>query len=415
MDEDGNDAAEHSAPTGTESVHPVGSGSVNPSRTQVHRVALVLSELRAGGMERVVTHIARVLPRHGVEPLVICIEGAGQLADMLTDAGIRVAPLHSRKGGFDFRVILRLARRLREFDPSIINVHDYASMPYVMLARYLCPRRPVVFTAHGLLYNGFEKHRMRYTLSAKRLAGVTAVSPEVAARHAEHLRWPHAIDIVPNGVPEIDRSRDLRQKVRAELGISPDSTVFLAVGNVRPEKGFEDLLAAADLLRGTAGDTDFTVLVVGGTLNKAYGDELLATQQSLGLEQTVRFLGFRDDTETLYSATDAFVLSSRSEGMPMVILEAMMASLPIVATRVGGVPKVVSADTGLLCDAASPPQLCQAMGKLLGDRDLCRDMGRRGRQYAAANYGVEKMVSRYIETFDRVIAESVGKGRGGRT
>jgi len=362
-------------------------------------------------MERVVTHLARALPRYGVEPLVVCIEHAGSLADAVTDAGISVVPLHSRHGGFDLKTIMRLARLLRRFDPSVINVHDCASLPYVALAGLFCPRRPVVFTAHGLLYNGFEKRRNRYTLSAKRLAGITAVSSEVADRHAEHLRWPHGIDIVPNGVPEIVRSDTMRRQIRAELGISADSTVFLAVGNARPEKGFEDLLDASHMLRRAFAGKEFNVLVAGGVLDKAYGDELLKMQQRLELTHTVRFLGFRDDTESLYSAADAFVLSSRSEGMPMVILEAMMACLPIVATRVGGVPKVVSSATGLLCDPAEPRQLCDAMARLLGDRDLCRNMGLCGRHYAMANHSAEAMALRYIATFERVIAAGPRRSR----
>lgn len=378
----------------------------------LRRVAIVLSQLRPGGMERVVVHLAATLPEYGVEPLVVCLERPGQLAGDLADAGVRVVALNSLRG-FDVKAIVRLARLLRQFDPSVVNVHDYSSLPYAVLASLTSRRRPIVFTAHGLLYHGFEKPRLRYTLSARRLAAITAVSPQVAARHGEHLSWTRRIDIVPNGVPRIARSAELGRQVRAELGISPDSTVFLAVGNPRPEKGFEDLLEAAAALRQTA--ANFTVLVAGCLSHSDYCRALLDMQKRLALEETVRFLGFRDDTEALYSAADAFVLSSRSEGMPMVILEAMMASLPVIATRVGGVGDVVSAGGGLLVDAAAPGQLSGAMGCLLNDANLRDALGRRAREYAAANHSVEQMVRLYLRTFERVAAGAAGGCRGRRT
>jgi len=368
------------------------------------RVAMVITELRLGGAERVVVHLARSFVKYGVSVCVICLREKGQLACELEHTPVQLNALHSHRG-YDFVAIKRLANILRRFKPRLVNVHDYTSLPYVALAQGIIPRWPIVFSAHGLLFEGFEKPRLRYRLPARRLAAMTAVSDQVAERHRQHLNWPGHIDIIPNGVPGPPVNPGHRSIIRDELNIAPDVFVFLAVGNARPEKAFEDLLNAAALLQHTAISRPFVVLVSGLLPETAYCRELLAARERLNLNDTVRFLGFRGDIASLHSAADAFVLSSRSEGLPLVLLEAMMAGLPIVATRVGGVPAVVENGMGILVDPAAPQQLSDAMQTLLTDAQLCATTGENAAQHARANYSIEQMATRYLRTFDYVIAK----------
>jgi len=387
-------------------VAPADPGAVeqygNRLRT-VRRVALVIDELRAGGGERVVAHLAAGLPELGVRTIVICLRKKGLLAEQLEAAGVAVRSIGSTKG-FDVGALLALGRELRRFQPDVINVHDRSSMPYVVLARYLgCPC-PVVFTCHGLLYNAASEPKLRYRLALRAAAGIVAVSEEVAERHAAEYGLSASADIIPNGVPHHARSREQRQAVRWELGIPEEVFVFLSVGNARPEKGFEDLLEAAAALDTRRPPRPFVCLVAGRMQNAQYCAGLLERQRALNLEQQVRFLGFRSDTPALYSAADAFVLSSRSEGLPLVVLEAMMAGLPVIATRVGGVPDAVPSDGGLLVDAAEPAQLGHAMERLLADSSLCEALGKQGQSHAAAQYGVEQMVARYVQAYERAVS-----------
>jgi len=125
------------------------------------------------------------------------------------------------------------------------------------------------------------------------------------------------------------------------------------------------------------------------------------------VQNRFRFLGFRSDTTALYSAADVFVLSSRSEGLPMVILESMMAGLPVLATSVGGVPDAVG-DRGLLVEAANPEQLAFAMERILSEEGLADRLGRRGREHALSTYGVDRMVDDYICCYDALVARRVG-------
>lgn len=374
----------------------------------VKRVAIVISELRAGGAEQVVLHLCSTLRAYGVAPVVICLEREGELAKNLVKVGVSVIALNSTRS-YDFEALFRLARILRQWQPSIINVHDYASLPYTVLASFLCSKCPIVFTAHGLLYEEFENHRWRHRLASLKVSALTAVTQEVAERHRKYLAWTRSISITPNGVPDIPCNSDERKRIREELRISSETFVFLAVGNARPEKGFEDLLEASALLRESLPDRPFVVLVAGTISSSPYCQKLLKIQEERSLNKQVRFMGYRDDVFALYSAVDALVLSSRSEGLPMVILEAMTAGLPVIATRVGGVPRIVRSDSGLLVRPASPDKLSQAMLKILKNRSLCEKMGQNARKHAIQEFTLERMVSKYLEVFRMCCRKSSGK------
>lgn len=383
----------------------------SPSETArdggVPRVAFVLAELRPGGMERVVIHLATEMPRLGIAPLIVCLERPGALAYEAPAAGVRLTAIGSTRGR-DIRGLFRLARTLRRFRPSVINVHDYASLPYVALARYLGARAPTVFTAHGLLYEGFEGLQKRHRRAARCLSGLMAVSEPVAERHREYVGWQGDIPVVRNGVPDVRSAAAERTRVRGELGIGEDETVFVAVGNARPEKGFEDLLSAAAAMRQECRQPRWRVLVAGKMDDGPYVEALRQQHSEAGLQDSVLFLGFRSDVPALYAAADVFVLSSRSEGLPMVLLEAMTAGLPVVATRVGGVPEAVPQAAGVLVPPAEPDRLAEAMSALASDAHRRSAMGAAAREHALKQYGVERMAREYLDVFSRVVAKRDG-------
>jgi glycosyltransferase involved in cell wall biosynthesis len=363
------------------------------------RLALVLSELRPGGMERVVVHLADEMAGRAVPVEVLCLQGPGALAPLLTGKGISVLPLESHAGR-DLRALRGLRRELLRARVNIIHLHDYASLPYAALAN-LYGGRKMVFTAHGLLYDGFEPLRRRLRFFSRFLDGISAVSEQVAERHREYLGWRGPIDIIPNGVPEAPPDADARRRVRSELGCSDETHLFLAVGNPRPEKGFEDLLEAAALVREKSGA--FLVAIAGSLNESEYCRGLLARLQTLNLTGHCRFLGFRQDTAALYAAADSLVLSSRSEGLPMVILEAMTAGLPVIATRVGGIPDAVG-DCARLVDARNPPALAEAMLEIQSRGEMRRTLGAAGKEHAAKHHGIGRMVDQYLAWYERILA-----------
>ena len=354
-------------------------------------------------MERVVVHLAKVLSARGIATIVVCLQNPGELSQELEGTGVHFKALRSLAGK-DISALWRLRTLLRRFCPSVINVHDYVSTPYAVVANWLAYRAPILFTAHGLLYEGFDGLRRRYRFFSMFFSRLSAVSETVAERHKEYLSWSGQVPVIRNGVPAIQRNTQLRDAVRAELGIRPDVLLFLAVGNPRVEKGFEHLIDATAILRDTEGrERDFVVAIAGKLTDSEYCRMLHRRVDERSVQDRFRFIGFRSDTTALYSAADVFVLSSRSEGLPMVILESMMAGLPVVATRVGGVPDVVR-NSGLLVEAANAEQLAFAMGRILSEEGLADRLGRTGREHALSTYGVDRMVDDYIACYDTLVA-----------
>jgi len=357
-------------------------------------------------MERAVVHLASGLSERHFDVSVVCIENEGLLATELHSCDVPTFALRSRKSR-DLKAALRLYRYLKEWQPDVVNVHDYASAPYAVLANWLTGRRSkVVFTAHGLLYEDFETLRRRCRFFSKGFDALSAVSTQGAERHREYLEWRRAIQLFPNGIP--DRWTGMEKKrnnIRQSIGLGPECFVFLSVGNVRPEKGFENLVEASVQLGADKRDSgSFAVLIAGALPETPYCNGLIRSLGQKGRSGIVRFLGFRNDVEMLYGAADAFVLSSRSEGLPLALLEAMMAGLPVVATRVGGVPDAVG-DHGILVDPEKPEELAKGMKRLLSDPEGAREMGKIARTHAKAHFGVDRMVDEYLSLYKRVVAK----------
>ncbi len=362
------------------------------------RVALIVSELRTGGMEKLVVHLAKGLFSKQIQTLVICLQEPGDLADELTDTGVNITALHSFSGK-DIPAVWKLGRILRAFAPSIINAHDYASVPYVVPASRLFWRVPVLFTAHGLLYLGFEPLQKRYRLFSKFFSGISAVSDAVKQRHTQYLNWKKTVQIIPNGVPECKKDRRLRENIRQELHVKETDTLFLSVGNPRPEKGFEDLIQAVAILKHRHDHSNvFKVVVAGRLKDDSYCRMLMEKTKQEKVEDCMLFLGFRSDTPALYNGADVFVLSSRSEGLPMVILESMMAGLPVVATRVGGIPQMMG-DNGILVEPGDPEVLADAMQLCLQDKEKRDTIAQKGKALVESRYSMDRMVDSYIQLY----------------
>jgi glycosyltransferase involved in cell wall biosynthesis len=232
------------------------------------------------------------------------------------------------------------------------------------------------------------------------LSDFSAVSDAVANRHRSYLNWKNNIRVIPNGVPEIQKDNTLRNRIRNELNLNDHDIFFLAVGNPRPEKGFEDLIQAVVKLRSMAnGNPRFKVAVAGKISDSKYCRMLLAAVKSESLQENIVFLGFRTDSAALYNAADIFVLSSRSEGLPMVILEAMTARLPVIATRVGGIPDAVG-QAALLVAPQQPDVLALTMYKLMTNPDKRDVFAQKGQALVREKYGMGKMVGAYIQAYE---------------
>ena len=168
---------------------------------------------------------------------ILCLQRPGSLAQEAAAAGIDVIALHSLRG-YDLKAVWLLAGHLRRFRPDVINVHDRSSLPYVALANGIGGRRPVVFSAHGLLTQD-EQPKRRDRWAAKRLSQITAVSQPAGREYARLLGWKaQKSSESTTAFRRSDRNEELRRQFRRSLGLNDDAFVFRRRGKREARERF---------------------------------------------------------------------------------------------------------------------------------------------------------------------------------
>ena len=298
---------------------------------------------------------------------------------------------------FSRRFAHELAAAFRRHRVTLAHSHEFTMAFYGAWAARLAGI-PHVITMHGSRYYA-ERWRRRLALrwAIGRSAAVTAVSHTLADALRRDL-WlgGRAVDVVPNGIRPQSPAKD---GVRAELGLAAGDRLLLAVGNLYPVKGHRDLVAAIGRI---AARLPGVHLAIAGRGDLA--ETLMQDARAQRFENRLHLLGLRGDVADLLASADAFVLPSRSEGLPLALLEAMFAGLPIVATRVGEVPDALAdGGAGLLVQPGRPEELAGAIERILTDADLARTLGARARERAAAQFDIATMAGRYQALYARAL------------
>lgn len=373
---------------------------MSDARPDVH-VAHVLSSLEMGGQERVALDLVTGQLRAGYRVTVLSLAPPpdGPLAPEFRAAGAAVDRVARPRPGVDPLLLVRLARWVRGHAVDLVHTHNRMALIYGAPAGWLAGAA-VVHTKHGA--NPRRGTRLLAgSLAARCVDAFVAVSPETAAV----ARLRHEVDerrllVIPNGI-ELARFHPepaARERVRAELRIDPAAWVVGTVGRVAAEKNQALLLRAAAPLLGPMS----RVVVAGDGPLLPSLSELAA---SLGIAQFVHLLGPRRDVPDVLNALDAFVLCSSTEGLPLAIPEAMATGLPVIATRVGGIPTVVEEGrTGFLVPAADEGALRARLAALRADEPMGRALGSRARSAAAARFSAERMQHDYLALYGRVLA-----------
>jgi glycosyltransferase involved in cell wall biosynthesis len=252
--------------------------------------------------------------------------------------------------------------------------------------------------------HGMKTSRKKYQSWLYRMGGISHIVTvsESARRMVARSSGvsPERVTNIPNGIEteafqkEIDRKRK-----RAEIGVDESVRLIGIVARLSPEKDHETLFEAFSQLSGEFGEVHL-VVVGGGELQ----EQLSAAARRLAIESRVHFLGYRSDVAELLAIFDCFVLSSRSEGLSITLLEAMAAGLPIVATDVGGNGEVIqNEETGLLVPPAQPSRLAAALKRMLTDGEAARRMGERGSARVREHFSLDKMVAGYERIYDELL------------
>jgi glycosyltransferase involved in cell wall biosynthesis len=373
----------------------VNASTAPSSLTIVH----VAAPAPVGGLEAVVTALARGQAARGHMPHIVSVFNAGERAFGLGDGlpgvithMVRVAP---RRYGRERAAVLEIAR---QSGAQVVHTHGYR--PDVIdsgVARTLGV--PAVTTVHGFTGGGLKnrifEHLQRRAF--RRFDAVVAVSRPQVSRLERRGVPPDRIHCVPNGWAPVHGVLD-RAAARSRLGLPADGPIVGWVGRLSREKAPDVFLDALGVLGAGAPGAAFI------------GDGPLAVQlrqraEALGLHERVRWCGRVDGAAALIPAFDAFVLSSRTEGTPIALLEAMAAGVPVIATTVGGVPDVVSETEALLVAAEDVAGLARAIHGTLADP------GRAAGRAAAARVRLDRefALGPWLDKYERIYRDVIGR------
>ncbi len=358
----------------------------------------VLSSFGMGGQERVALDLAGGQTGEGHRVLTVSLASEdGPLASEFRDQGLEISTVVVRPGR-DPRLFLELARLFRTRHVDVVHTHNPQPLLFSALPAKLARAR-LVHTKHGV--NPDSPRRLAMRRAAGRLVDAFVAVSQPTADVASERRECRSgrLHVVPNGIDlrRFGPDGDARRAIRRELGIPDDAFAVGTVGRLWPEKGHAYLISSLASVLGES----FHLVITGEGPER---DNLTRQVAELARPGSVHLTGNRRDVPKVLAALDVFVLTSKSEGLPLVIPEAMAAGLPVVATRVGGIPQVVEEGvTGFMVAYGDEDALRGRLVALDGDRQLAGRLGTMGRERSLDRYSSRRMVADYLALYRQVV------------
>jgi L-malate glycosyltransferase len=363
-------------------------------------VLLLGDTLNVGGTEGQFAEVACGLDRSRWDVHVACVRAEGPLRARLEGVGLRpwsLGPSSFKSPGLAV-AILRLAAYLRRHAVRLVHCFDfYSNIVGVPAARLA--RTPVVIASQRDMGNLRSRGQQSIHSIALGLATHILVNSEAIAARLAHTRAARhtRLEMVPNGV-------DLARFEPVGVPTSGEVTTVATLANLRPEKGLVQLVEAAAIVTRRAPRARFVIWGEG-----ALRADLEARIRTLGLTGRVEMRGATREPAQALKQCQIFVLASLSEASSNVVLEAMATGLPVVGTRVGGIPGLVDDHrTGLLVPPDNPPALAEAILKLIEAPAMAIEMGAQGRARALAEFGMDRL----HERIDRFYCRALGTVQG---
>jgi glycosyltransferase involved in cell wall biosynthesis len=365
------------------------------------RVVYIAHAFQVGGAEEMVLNLVRRLPRDRFEPHVCCIHEAGPIGEEIQRTGTPVTVLGLTPGMRQPAAVDGIRRYLRRTKPDLVHTFLLTASLYGRLAAILA-RVPVII---GSEVNVYARKRRRHIWLERALMSYTdcvVVSAESVREF--YIRQIHAdpakVAVIYNAVDwdQIQTTKD-RDAIRSALGLGAADFVVGIIARLTEQKGHRylfDAVSQTDALRHV-----HLLVVGGGELER----ELKCRAETLGMSSRVHFVGARRDLGDLLSAMDLFVLPSLWEGLPLSLVLAMGAGVPVVSTAVAGVPEVVEdGRTGLLVPPGDAAALADAMVTLVRRAELRDRLAYQARASVLPRFGVDAYVSAMSRLYERLLA-----------
>jgi len=371
------------------------------------RIAMMLESDGPGGAEVVLFRLSEELRRRGHTVIpVLPRDGCGWLGGLFRSVGCAPESFWLRHP-IDPTAVGRLMGLFRQHEIDVVHSHEFTMAVYGAAAAKLL-RIPHVLTMHGSsTVTGALRRRIALRWAIRRSADSIAVSGATRAQFATDLGIPEsAFTVIPNGVPVIEGNPE---RVRKEFRCADGEIVILAVGNVDVRKNHRMLLEALVRLQREGLAVPWRVIIAGGR----GGDQhsyLLDYAKSHGLEDRVHIVKERNDIADLQALADIFVMPSLWEGLPLAMLEAMVAGKTILASATGGIPEaIVDGRDGILFPPGDLDALVRGLRSVMTDPARRRALGTAAYERAKREFTVQVMTDRHLDVYNRVFEQRVAR------
>ena len=358
-------------------------------------IAQVVLWLGRGGLESMAIDLASNLAKRGFPSSVIALDEGGRHEDLPRMAGVDYHIVGRRsfrtlRYHADMRALLRRAR------VDVLHTHNLSPLVRVLPGAKLAGVKRIVHTEHGPAYMDDRLDLRRLLRLASHFVGrFVLVGNRLRPYYTERVGIPSdRMSVIPNGI-DIERfvPGTPTADARAALGLPPGFVIGSA-GRLTWEKNFTLLLRGVHAARRRG--VDVHLALMGEGTQRA---ELEALAQSLGIRDSVTFLGWRTDTDHIFPLLDAYVVSSASEGLPLAVLEAMACGIPIVSTPVGELPLLLGDGTIGELYEPEPEALADALVRTATNREQREQRGRAARAVATRRYSASAMVDAYVGAY----------------
>ncbi len=371
------------------------------------KVMHVVLSLDCGGLERIVLSLVREGQRLGQDVSVLCLERPGTLAAQAEQLGAKVISLGKSQG-----LVLSLIQQIRDVlghvRPQVVHTHQISALFYAGPAARSLNIPAVVHTEHGKTYSTRKRTRWVGRMAGPFASRFLCVSRDIADEVLRYAIAPrHKVQVVANGIePAVQACHGATQEVRQSLGIPRGAPLVGTVGRLHEIKCHWLLIRAFARLLPRIPDAQLQIVGDGPCMPK-----LRALTSELRIGNVVHLVGYQPDPHSYLRAMDVFALTSCSEGMPVSILEAFRARVPVVASRVGGVCELIEhGRTGMLFESGDEMALTAQLEEVLNDKQLSQRLAKAGHDLLMAQFDSSAMARNYQRHYLHAMARTSNRG-----
>ena len=357
------------------------------------KLMIITHDLAIGGLQQVVVNLCKSIDRSRFDISVLCLRGLGEFADNLKQLGIKVFLLEQKATGTDYFSFLKVAKLLRQEKVQVIHTHNTQPFLDGTIAALLSRVNKVIHTDHARVFPDKWRYMIAERIASLFAYKVVAVSEQTAQNLIRYEKIsPKKIAVISNGIDSKTFDIIIDKKVKREqLGIENGGPIIGICARLCEVKGITYILKSiVEIVKVFPN----VVLAIAG--NGPLETNLKIEVVELGVQKNVIFLGPRSDIPELLKLFDCYVMASLSEGLPMILLEAMAAKCPIVSTNVGGIPDLLKHNqSALLVPPKDPQLLATALINLLSNSFKKEAIAENAYRVFFKNYTADSMAKQY--------------------